>query len=144
MCSKIVTVDFPPCPEQGEADMISVSQTDLGVNSALWRHCRGSSGWSAKIWEIKRPKKKSFQDLHFRFSCMNLLLDLALIPGTASHPVRNPGSCGLIQKAGIQGEASQIPGCLDPGLGSDLLVYYVIFWGYWTFFFSGEKKLSVK
>lgn len=58
---------------------------------------------------------------------MNLLLDLARISHPVSLKVRNSGSCGFVQKAGIQGEASQIPGCLDRGLRLDLTIYYVIF-----------------
>lgn len=36
----------------------------------------------------QKTEKKCFQDLHFEFSCMNLLLDLALIPVTVSLQVQ--------------------------------------------------------
>lgn len=75
----------------------------------------------------QKTRKESLQDLHFGFSCVNLLLDLGPSSGPISLKVRNSGSYGFIQKAENQGEASQIPGCLDLGLGLDLMICSMIF-----------------
>lgn len=136
MWSEIVIVDCPLRPEEGEAGLIFMSQTDLGLTSALWRHCRGSCGWGLRHNSgdlgNQKTRKESLQDLHFGFSCVNLLLDLGPSSGPISLKVRNSGSYGFIQKAENQGEASQIPGCLDLGLGLDLMICSMIFWGYLT------------
>lgn len=143
MCSKFVTVDCPPHPEEGEADLIFISQTAWGVNSTLLRHWRYSSGWilrhNSRDLGNQKTRKES---LRFHFSCVNFLLGLGPVSDPISLKVRNSGSCGFIQKAGIWGEASQIPGCLDLGLGLDPMIYYVAFWGYLTVFSPLEKIKS--
>lgn len=143
MYSKFVTVDCPPHPEEGGADLIFMSQTAWGVNSALLRHWRCSSGWVLRhnCRDLGNQKTRK-EHLRFGFSWVNLLLDLGLVSYSISLKVRNSGSCGFIQKAGIWGEASQIPGCLDLGLGLDPMIYYVAFWGYFTVFFSPLEKMK--
>lgn len=79
-------------------------------------------------------RKENLQDLHFGFSYVTSLLDLATISDPISLKVRHSGSYGFLQKAGIQREASQAPGCLDLSLGLNLTTHYVIFWGYFGSF----------
>lgn len=72
-------------------------------------------------------RKENLQDLHFGFSYVTSLLDLATISDPISLKVRHSGSYGFLQKAGIQCEASQAPACLDFSLGLNLTTHYVIF-----------------
>lgn len=147
MCPKIVTGDRPHHLKQGYAGLISMSQTDIGVNSAVQGECRGITGWGLKHncrdLGNQKTRRESFQDLHFGFNCMNLLLGLAPVSDPISLQVRISGSFGFIQKAVIWGDAYQIPGCLDLVLGLDFMIYYVVIWGYLTVFFLW-KEFNVK